>query len=181
MIIEPILEVLYFLLPAALANMMPVFVRKLPILSPPLDGGLCFRGRRLLGKNKTLRGLIFAILGAIFVAYLQKEGQSLFVLNALSIVDYSSFSIPLFGFLIGLGVILGDALGSVLKRQLDIAPGESLLIVDQIDSAVIFPLVLTPLVWIGWTYYFFSILIWGSFHLILKYAGYLLHLEEKKI
>ena len=53
-------------LPAIIANMAPVFAAKLPVLSGwsyPLDFFYTFRGQRVLGDHKTIRGLIAGILG----------------------------------------------------------------------------------------------------------------------
>ena len=154
--------------------MMPVFVKKIPLLHFPLDAGLTFRKKRLLGENKTVRGLLFAVLASLSVVLL----QSFF---SYGIIDYSLHSPFLVGLLIGIGVILGDALGSFIKRQFAIAPGESLYVLDQIDSVLVFPLLLSFVVWIGFRYYLLSIILWGVFHLILKYFGFILGIEEKKI
>ncbi len=59
------LGLLYFMLPAYVANMMPVFARKIPILGSPIDMGKRYRGFRLLGKKKTWRGLIAVPPGCV--------------------------------------------------------------------------------------------------------------------
>ena len=57
------LAVLYFFVPAYVANMSPVVVRnRFPSLAAPIDGGLSWRGRRLLGDHKTWRGLLVGIV-----------------------------------------------------------------------------------------------------------------------
>jgi hypothetical protein len=67
--IRDILFVIWFFLPAGLANVAPIFAAKLPYLKTltfPLDGYITFRGKRLLGEHKTLRGVISGILVGIF-------------------------------------------------------------------------------------------------------------------
>jgi hypothetical protein len=65
-----LLAVLYFFVPAYLANMAPVVVRGYAEwLARPMDGGRTWRGRRLLGDHKTWRGLLAGIVvGALTFA-----------------------------------------------------------------------------------------------------------------
>ena len=59
-----ILEALWFILPAYMANSTPVNVSKLKFLEKygkPLDGGRYWRGIRILGGGKTWRGLVSGI------------------------------------------------------------------------------------------------------------------------
>ena len=66
-----ILELLYFMLPAFLANMAPVFAKgHLKFLNRPLDFGLSLFGRPLLGDNKTWRGLVVGVLVGALVGLL---------------------------------------------------------------------------------------------------------------
>src|SRR5262245_32439132 len=106
-----------FFLPAGLANMFASLsgnVPKLRDLSYPMDFNLSFRGKRIFGTNKTIRGLVVGVLVAMFTAW---------ILNQAIIL----------GLLLGLGAILGDAVKSFFKRQIDVAPGNSWLFFDQID------------------------------------------------
>ena len=176
-----ILEILYFLLVPGIVNMGPVFFKKVPFLNYSLDFCFTFRGKRILGENKTFRGLFFGVLVGIILSFCMRYLYQFSFFQEISLVDYSSLNIIFYGVLIGFGVILGDALGSFLKRQCNVKPGESFFVVDQIDSVVVFPLVLSLLVWIGWSSYLWSIVLWGVFHVLLKYLGYVLKIEDKKI
>jgi hypothetical protein len=56
---KDILFALWFFLPAGLANAAPVFANKIPgseWLAVPIDGGKHFRGKRITGNHKTIRG-----------------------------------------------------------------------------------------------------------------------------
>ena len=111
-----ILSCLYFFLPAYVANMAPVFAKKLPFLGIPIHA-------KLFGKNKTWRGIIVAVLSGGLVFWIQKLlYNSGFV--TFSIIDYADFSL-LLGFLLGAGAILGDLVKSYYKRKAEIPPGES--------------------------------------------------------
>ena len=119
-----ILKSLYFFLPAYVANMMPIFTKKIPVLNYPIWEKRC-------GKNKTWRGLVSAILGGIIVFSLQKYAyQQGF--TAWALIDYSGFSI-LLGVLLGTGAIVGDLVESYFKRKRGIKPGERWLLWDQLD------------------------------------------------
>lgn len=130
-----IAQAVYFILPAYLANMMPPIAGKLKIVSgfnQPIDGGKKWGDQYLFGQNKTWRGLFFAVLGGILMAFIQAllYGQPNF--QQLSIIDYSQHWL-IFGFLAGLGAILGDLAKSFFKRRVGIKSGGAWPIFDQLD------------------------------------------------
>lgn len=129
--------VLYFFVPAYLANMAPVVARgHLEWLAGPMDGGWTWRGRRVLGDHKTWRGLLAGIaVGALTFAaqrWLWQRG----IAHELALLDYGACDAWLPGALLGLGAGLGDAVKSFFKRRIDIAPGGSWLVFDQLDFMV---------------------------------------------
>lgn len=130
------LAVLYFFVPAYLANMAPVLVRRvLPSLAVPLDGGATLRGRRVLGDHKTWRGLLAGVLAGTLAWELQVVIYDAGFLRGLAILDYATAGLAP-GVLLGFGALAGDAVKSFVKRQLDIAPGESWVGPDQLDFMV---------------------------------------------
>jgi len=130
-----ILQALYFMLPAYCANMAPVFATKIfgKRFSWPIDFGLKIKGKPLLGKNKTWRGLIAAIIIAILIVLLQKVLYNYEFFKNLSLIDYSLVLCGVYGFLFGFGVILGDALKSLIKRRFNLKPGAKWFLWDQLD------------------------------------------------
>jgi CDP-archaeol synthase len=115
-----IIRLLFLLL---LANGTPMLVGKLmgAWLSRPVDGGREFAdGRPLLGRSKTIRGIILAILvttvGAPLVGF--------------------SWQI---GLLIGSLAMVGDICSSFLKRRLGLQPSSPAVGLDQIPESL-FPL-----------------------------------------
>lgn len=140
-LLEIFLEMLWFLLPAGVANTVPVLAARwhvLPALAIPLDGGKTWRGRRLLGEHKTVRGLALGIIFGSIIGYFQHvafEAQP--IIQSLSLVSYREASLAIIlGAWIGFGGLLGDALKSFVKRQLNIAPGKPWRPFDQIDLAI---------------------------------------------
>ena len=120
-------------------------------LARPVDGGRTLRGRRLFGDNKTWRGALFMTAGPAVAAV------------ALHRVEWYRRRLPpeirdanpaVVGALLGLGVFGGELPNSLIKRQLDIAPGSrradpagiAIAVADQIDFAVASLLLLRP-VW----------------------------------
>jgi len=112
----------------------------------PIDGGARFRGRRLFGENKTIRGFVvivpaasaaFAVLHAMTVRLAPSIAADLWRLDT---AGYAAL-----GALAGLGFMLGELPNSFVKRQLDVAPGMAppgrigtaiTFVVDRVDSIV---------------------------------------------
>ncbi|MGM5487527.1 MAG: CDP-2,3-bis-(O-geranylgeranyl)-sn-glycerol synthase [Nanobdellota archaeon] len=135
-----LLRVLYLMLPAYIANMMPVIVRRFSILDVPVDFGKKLGRRRLFGDHKTWRGIIFGTTAAIITAYLQYRLQL-----PISVIAYENWL--LVGLLLGGGALLGDLIKSMIKRQFKIKEGKPFIPWDQVDF-LIGALVFLPIVYI---------------------------------
>jgi CDP-2,3-bis-(O-geranylgeranyl)-sn-glycerol synthase len=86
----------------------------------PLDGGRTFRGRRIFGDNKTVRGFL-VIIPATSLAMV---GFGMVAQRAnLAIWPLSVPGLFLLGATSAFGLMLGELPNSFLKRQLDIDPG----------------------------------------------------------
>ncbi len=162
-----LVEVLYLALPAFAANMMPVVAARLKLLSAldrPIDANLSLRGKPLLGRNKTWRGVAAAVIGGVAVSYI----QYLFAmpLETVSTTAFASLPVALFyGCIAGILVMVGDALGSIMKRQLGIASGAPCIPLDQIDYIVVF--ILGTAFFISWSIPAAALLIVTTFFLNL--------------
>lgn len=132
-----VLRVLYFFLPAYLANMAPVVARgHFKALAAPLDGGRSWRGRRILGDHKTWRGILVGVVTGAAVFAAQRRLYQAGLAHGLALLDYGGADPVLPGVLLGLGAGLGDAVKSFFKRRIDVAPGASWLGFDQLDFMV---------------------------------------------
>lgn len=135
-VLDQVPAVLYFFVPAYLANMSPVLVQPwFRSLAVPIDAGRTFRGRRVLGDHKTWRGLLVGTIVAPIVLELQMVAYEAGYGRSLALLDYGSCSLWL-GVLMGLGTGIGDAVKSFFKRQVGIAPGASWIGFDQLDFLV---------------------------------------------
>lgn len=183
--IDNLLSALWFFLPAGLANAAPVFAAKIPALkkfSLPLDAGKSWNGMRLLGENKTWRGLIAGIVMATLIIALQKylyDHSGFF--HGYSWLDYRPTVIWWLGPLFGMGALLADAVESFFKRQLNIKPGESWFPFDQIDYIIGGCLFAMPVAMLAFTQYVWVFIAWFGTHLVTVYLGYLLGIRDKPI
>jgi CDP-diglyceride synthetase len=149
----------------------------LPALKRPLDGGATWRGRRLFGDNKTWRGAIVMTLGPLLatVALWQWPWWH------DTIPDAARDAGPLLlGLLIGLGVVLGELPNSLLKRQLDVAPGSRrggaagalLTTLDQGDLVLGIWLCLLPVYGMPLWLVAVAFAIVSAIHLLINVIGY---------
>jgi hypothetical protein len=140
-------------LPVIAGGVLHVVVIKLGwwrrLAAMPLDGGLTWRGRRLLGDNKTLRGAL--VMPAATALSSQTLAMALAALPPSTRSTWMALPVQLasplwWGALIGLGYIIGELPNSFLKRQLDVAPGAAadggrlrralFWVIDQVDFLV---------------------------------------------
>ncbi len=173
-----VLKCFYFMLPAYIANMAPVIVRKINILSMPIDLNLYINNKPIFGKNKTFRGFIFGIVLAIFATFLQYLLYDIELFNKLSFFDYENWL--LFGFLIGSGTLVGDLVKSFFKRRLGIPPGAKFVPFDQIDfvfGALIF---ITPIFNINFNIFLTSLLLSFVLHIIINHIAFYLKIRNEK-
>ena len=117
-----LLQALVMALPVVVGGLLHVAVIKLrwfPSLADiPLDGGLTWRGRRLFGANKTVRGAVVMVAATAIAAWVCTW------LSAGAPALPVQHEQPLWwGALLGAGYILGELPNSAAKRQLDIEPG----------------------------------------------------------
>jgi hypothetical protein len=123
----------------------------------PLDGGLTLRGRRLFGENKTPRGFVVMVpaSAACFALLALAAGDPAALgLWSLSIPEYA-----LAGAAAGFGFMAGELPNSLVKRQLDIAPGDAprgplasacQFAADRLDSGIGMLLTLSLVVAVPW-------------------------------
>jgi CDP-2,3-bis-(O-geranylgeranyl)-sn-glycerol synthase len=109
----------------------------------PVDGGTTFRGRRVFGANKTVRGFVVMVPAASLAFALVAAligNPAAAGLWPLSIPGYA-----LLGACAGLGFMAGELPNSFMKRQLGVGPGDRArspviaamqFVIDRIDSGV---------------------------------------------
>ena len=89
-------------------------------LARPIDGGRTFRGRRVLGDNKTWRGAAFMGSGVLASAVALHRTPAY---RARLPAELRALPPGTFGAALALGTVVGEFPNSFLKRQLGIDPG----------------------------------------------------------
>lgn len=171
-----ILSAFYFILPAYIANMSPVIFAKagwLEFWGRPIDGGRLYRGRPLFGTNKTWRGFVSGIIGALVVAGLQAAAYQIDFFRQLSFFDYPAVWIRL-GILAGIGAIGGDLVKSFLKRRVGIKAGGAWPVFDQLDFIVGAFFLMAAIAWPGWIIFLIVCLGTLVLHPLTNIVGYLI-------
>lgn len=105
----------------AVANGAPVLATRLmgDVLSYPLDGGRVLSdGARMLGRSKTVRGLLAAVVATTGVAPLLGLSWQL-------------------GFVVGVAAMVGDSFSSFVKRRRGIESSGQARGLDQIPEALL--------------------------------------------
>ena len=170
-----IVWIAYLILPGIIANMSPVLFSKVNFLDYPVDFGKLIGGKRILGDNKTFRGLFFGVLFAVVTAFIMVW----IPVNTIYKISFSNFFIV--GLLSGFGALVGDMIESFIKRMLNIAPGKALIPFDEIDHilgallslSILFTIPLVPAVWVV----VFAIPI----HIIINMVGFKLKLRKNRL
>lgn len=117
---------LFFVLPAYVANAVPVLLGG----GAPMDAGRNFAdGRRVFGDGKTVRGFFAGVFGGVVAG----GALSAYVLLPFFADQRAQFAALA---LMGIGTMVGDALGSFLKRRLGVEPGKP-FILDQLMFLVV--------------------------------------------
>lgn len=134
-----ILQALYFMFPAYLANMAPVLLKWTPLGNFPLDHKKTWHGQRIFGEHKTYRGIFTGVLLGVITIFVQARLVDFHFFTNLSLIPYQELSIQklsLIGFAFGFGALLGDLVKSFFKRRLKIPSGKLWFPFDQLDFAI---------------------------------------------
>ena len=129
-ILRFIAESLWFFLPALVGNQFPGFAVWIMARCNRLHWNVPVN-ERWLGENKTWQAYPAAILGSVITMYLQRKW------DVTGLIDYNRPDLWFIGILFGIGIIAGDHIKSLFKRQVArIPPGERWWPYDQLDFVV---------------------------------------------
>jgi CDP-2,3-bis-(O-geranylgeranyl)-sn-glycerol synthase len=131
-----VLQLIYFMLPAYLANMAPPFTRFWRGWNRPISP-------RWLGTHKTIMGFGAGMAVALLTSFVQSRFHWYG-----GLVPYERW--PLLGLAFGAGAMGGDSLKSLLKRRAGIAPGRPWIPADQLDFVFGSLVLVAPLANLAW-------------------------------
>lgn len=166
---------LYLILPGIVANAVPASLHRWNFLNTPIDAKKTYRGKRILGNNKTWRGLIFGTLTGTLTIQVQP-----YFLEHLHIINYNNYNLWLLGFCISFGVLFGDMIGSFIKRQANIKPGKPCFPLDQLDALGGALLLLWPFGFLTLKMVLTLIIFVLITHIVIRHAGYYLNIVGEK-
>ncbi|ASA78413.1 CDP-2,3-bis-(O-geranylgeranyl)-sn-glycerol synthase [Thermococcus sp. 5-4] len=123
--LSSLLWAFWYILPAYVANGSPVLLGG----GPPIDGGRNWRdGRRILGDGKTWRGFFGGLACGTLTGVVQ------YFLTPGFYGDLRTAA--LLAFLLALGALLGDLIGSFLKRRANLPRGAPAIGLDQLGFLI---------------------------------------------
>jgi CDP-2,3-bis-(O-geranylgeranyl)-sn-glycerol synthase len=158
---QDLVSALYVIVPAYCTNGAPVIFGG----GTPIDLGKSLSdGNRILGDNKTIRGILSGlVVGAIVGAF-----------------GYYLFSKDLFliSFLASIGALFGDLVGAFLKRRLKIKPGDALPGIDQLDFVLGALLFVSPVYRLSVGAIVILIFVTPPIHFLTNVAAYFLGLKR---
>jgi len=169
--------------------MIPIPVSKIPLLknlNAPIDFGLTWNDKPLMGPNKTWRGLLVGTIAAVitfqFQVYLATN-TSILSDTVVFGIDYANPTASNYVLmaLLGFGALFGDAVESIAKRQLGIQSGKSWKFFDQTDyvfGALLLGQLANPL---PINTLILSIVVWGLIHPLATVFGYLIGMKDSPI
>ncbi len=124
-------QAFWFMIPAYVANPTAVLFGG----GKPMDSGLRLKdGRRLLGDGKTWRGFAGGIFSGMLIGSTQHLSASF--AGAGQFAFGSPFQAAFLIFLLPCGALLGDILGSFIKRRAGIERGAKTPGLDQYDFLI---------------------------------------------
>lgn len=184
-ILNDLLFVFWFFAPAGVANLAAFGSSKIAFLkkyNQPVDFGLKYRGKRVLGTHKTIRGFIAGIIAGILTVYLEVFLYTNFSwVRAIVPLDYTAIQPVLLGFLLGFGALAGDSVKSFFKRRKNIPPGKSWVPFDQLDFIIGGILMSALYIQLSLWQYVLLIIVYVFLHPLYNFLGYLLKLRKEPL
>ncbi len=171
-----IVDAFWFFLPAGIANMVPVVASRLPVLkswNTPLDFGRSHKKQRILGDNKTWRGVVFGTLVAGIVGLVQYKVVIPSETSYLIIFSSSA--------LMGLGALFGDTVESFFKRRRNLLPGQTWFPFDQIDYIIGGLLFVAPFSHLSIQLILAVLFLYLGLHVAIVYVCYILGIRARPI
>lgn len=179
MILTAFLATLYFILPAYFSNGGALAFGG----GTPVDFGKSdSNGIRWIGDGVTWRGFatgtIIGIVTGAIQGFIAPMVIPLLGNNLIAPIITDMNGGIFIGFLLGFGAMLGDALGSFLKRRIGIGRGKPAPILDQLDFIIVAIIMVSPFVKIGWMFIIITIVLTLIIHLMANTGAYLLGLKD---
>ena len=172
---------IWFGLPAWIANATPVLGGG----GPAIDGGRLFRdGRRILGDGKTIRGFIVGIIFGTLTGFVQVLSlpflhpileEHVVVNPAMEKVFFMTVPIA---FLMAVGALTGDLIGSFIKRRVQVKSGDPSPMMDQLGFIILALIFVAPLIQPNPVFVSILIITTLGIHWLSNAFGYVIGLKK---
>lgn len=161
-----VLQLLYFMAPAYVANMAPPFVRYWTGWNRPIS-------ERRLGSHKTVMGFAAGVVGAVVVTFV----QSLLAWDGSLVAHQAWLEL---GARFGAGAMTGDCVKSFFKRRAGVTPGKPWIPFDQLDFVLGALVFVWPRAALSWED--LAIVLGLSFggHILVNHVGYWLGVRDTR-
>ncbi|ODS23833.1 hypothetical protein AB835_06730 [Candidatus Endobugula sertula] len=184
-----LIQLLMLAFPALGAGVLHMAVVKwniAPWLKKPLDGGYCWRGKRIFGDHKTYRGVIaMVLLSTLFCYLLMLLVHHSTFWQTYHLLEFDRYPPWFYGMIYGLAYTLSELPNSFIKRQQNITPGNrgsvTNILIDQSDSIVGCLLAIYPFVSISFTFILLGIIFLSVIHIVTNLLLFLLNLREQPL
>lgn len=177
-----IIKILYFGLPAIIANSLPVIFARfhwIESLNKPVDNNRSLLNQPLFGRTKTWRGFLVGVVGGIIIIFCQRFLNRWFVvLRNISLIDYENKLLILAGFLMGFGALMGDLVKSFIKRRLKKPEGSRWWPWDIIDSTFGCLIFISLYLKLSWEFILISIFLGPIIHMLSNPIAYKLKIKN---
>jgi CDP-2,3-bis-(O-geranylgeranyl)-sn-glycerol synthase len=168
-------------LPAWIANSTPVLGGG----GRPIDGEHYFRdGRRLLGKGKTIRGFLVGIIFGTLIGVVQffaapylRPLLAMYV-TVTAEMDYVLFMQIPTAILMSFGALVGDLVGSFIKRRVNIKSGDPSPVMDQLGFIIMALIFAAPIFAPSPVFVIILVIVTFFVHWFSNVLGYLLGLKN---
>lgn len=176
--------VIYFMLPAYLANVSALVFGG----GKPLDFGRNFiDGRRIIGNGVTWKGTIIGTLIGTIIGIIQGSVSAYYgnIFNLVPGIMVIPGPVPAsvlqgaaIGLFLGGGALIGDAVGSFIKRRIGIERGKPAPFLDQLDFVIGALLLASLIVFIPLNMIIIILIISVVLHLLTNMIAYLIGMKD---
>ncbi len=163
MTLRHIVDLIWLMLPAYVANMAPSFVKYWRGWNRAIN-------ERYLGAHKTVVGFSIGVVAALATAGAQ---------HAVGAPDWDEWSWWQVGLAQGVGAMTGDSIKSFFKRRRGIPPGERWLPADQLDFITGAFVLSAPALNLSFLDILTLLLVTFFGHIIINYVAFALHIRDR--
>lgn len=172
---------LYFYFPVALANIGANIAKFIPFfntITHPVDGGITYRGSRLVGPHKNWGAFLFGVLFGTGIGIVKVYVLDRVVPENIHILSLPAVPMIILYLVMSAGALTGDIIKSIAKRLLGRPAHSPWIPFDEIDHSTVSLLIARLFFPIPWEVIGTVILIFGVLHAAANVLGYWMKVKD---